>query len=101
MATAAGEAEKNFSEVASLVTSDRKRLLSPAKASPTRYRLFKMLPAMQRVTTERVRQQLGSRFSTVTAAVKVLENLDIAVEMTGQKKNRSHSYQTYVELLSK
>jgi hypothetical protein len=30
----------------------------------------------------------------------VLEDLGIVTEMTGQKKNRSYSYQAYVELLS-
>ena len=40
-------------------------------------------------------------FPTATAAVNVLVDLGIAVEMTGQKKNRSYSYQAYVELLSR
>jgi len=44
---------------------------------------------------------LGTSFPTATAAVKVLVDLGIAVEMTGQKKNRSYSYQAYVELLSR
>lgn len=39
--------------------------------------------------------------SAATAAVKLLEGLDIVTEMTGQKKNRSYSYQAYVELLSR
>jgi hypothetical protein len=30
-----------------------------------------------------------------------LLDLGIAVEMTGQKKNRSYSYQAYIELLSR
>jgi hypothetical protein len=32
--------------------------------------------------------------------VKVLEGLGIVAEVTGQKKNRSYSYGSYVELLS-
>lgn len=65
------------------------------------YRLFEMLPMMPRFTIERARQQLDTSFPTATAAVQVLEDLDIVTEMTGQKKNRSYSYQTYVELLSR
>jgi hypothetical protein len=34
-------------------------------------------------------------------AVKVLEDLGIVTEMTGQKKNRSYSYQPCMELLSR
>lgn len=35
------------------------------------------------------------------SAVKVLEDLNIVTEMTGQKKNRTYSYQAYIELLSR
>ncbi|MEK8089189.1 Fic family protein [Thermithiobacillus plumbiphilus] len=101
VATAAGDAEKNIIEVASLVAADRRRLLQSAKAGPASYRLFEMLPMMPRFTIERVRQQLDTSFPTATAAVKVLEALGIVTEMTGQKKNRSYSYQAFVELLSR
>ncbi len=101
VASAAGDAEKNIIEVASLLASDRKRLLQSLKAGPTSYRLFELLPVMPRFTIEHVRQQLGTSFPTATAAVKVLVDLGIAVEMTGQKKNRSYSYQAYIELLSR
>ena len=98
---AAADAEKNIIEVASLVATDRRRLLQSTKAGPASYRLFEMLPMMPRFTIERVRQQLDTSFPTATAAVKVLEYLGIVTEMTGQKKNRSYSYQAYVELLSR
>jgi Fic family protein len=101
VAVAAGDAERNIIEVASLVAGDRKRLLQSPKAGPASFRLFEMLPMMPRFTIERVRQQLDTSFPTATAAVKVLEDLGIVAEMTGQKKNRSYSYQAYVELLSR
>lgn len=100
VATAAADAEKNIIQVASLVATDRRRLLQSTKAGPVSYRLFEMLPMMPRFTIERVRQQLETSFPTATAAVKVLEDLGIVTEMTGQKKNRSYSYQAYVESLS-
>ena len=98
---AAADAEHSIIEVASLVAADRKRLLQSPKAGPASYRLFEMLPMMPRFTIERVRQQLDTSFPTATAAVRVLEDLGIVTEMTGQKKNRSYSYRAYVELLSK
>lgn len=98
---AAADAEHSIIEVASLVAADRKRLLQFPKAGPASYRLFEMLPMMPRFTIERVRQQLDTSFPTATSAVKVLEELGIVAEMTGQKKNRSYSYQAYVDLLSK
>jgi Fic family protein len=101
VASAAGEAEKNIIAVASLVAADRRRLLQSPKAGPASYRLFERLPMMPRFTIEQVRQQLETSFPTATAAVNVLEGLGIVTEMTGQKKNRSYSYQAYVELLSR
>ena len=101
VAEAAADAERNIIAVAILVAADRKRLLNSPKAGPASYRLFEMLPMMPRFTIERVRQELDTTFPTATAAVKVLEDLGIVAEMTGQKKNRSYSYQGYVELLSR
>ena len=101
VSVAAADAEHSIIEVASLIAADRKRLLQSPKPGPASYRLFEMLPMMPRFTIERVRQQLDTSFPTATAAVKVLEDLGIVTEMTGQKKNRSYSYQAYVELLSK
>lgn len=101
VAVAAEDAERNIIEVASLVAADRKCLLQSPKAGPASYRLFEMLPMMPRFTIERVRRQLNTSFPTATAAVKVLEDLGLVTEMTGQKKNRSYSYQAYVELLSR
>jgi hypothetical protein len=101
VAIAAASAEQHIIEVATLVATDRRRVLQSAKAGPASYRLFEKLPMMPRFTIERVRKQLDTSFPTATAAVKVLEDLGIVAEMTGQKKNRSYSYQAYVELLSR
>lgn len=101
VAVAAADAERSVIEVASLITADRKRLLESAKAGPISYRLFELLPMMPRFGVEHVRQRLETTFPTASAAVKLLEDLDILVELTGQKKNRVYSYQAYVELLSR
>jgi Fic family protein len=101
VASAAGDAEKNIIDVARLVASDRTRLLQSRRAGPSSYRLFEMLPMMPRFTIEHVRQKLETNFPTATAAVRVLEDLGIVAEMTGQKKHRTYSYQAYVELLSR
>ena len=101
VATAAGDAEKNIIEVASLVAADRRLLLQSPQAGPASYRLFEMLPMMPRFTIARVRQKLDTTFPTANAAVQVLEALGIVAEMTGQKKNRSYGYQRYIELLTR
>lgn len=98
---AALDAERGIIAIASLVSADRRRLLESPQAGTASYRLFEMLPMMPRFTIERVRQKLNTTFPTANAAVKVLEDLGLVTEMTGQKKNRSYSYQSYIELLTR
>ncbi|MEY3659385.1 MAG: hypothetical protein RLZZ169_210 [Pseudomonadota bacterium] len=101
VAEASADAERSIIDVASLITADRKRLLDSAKAGPISYRLFELLPMLPRFSVEHVRRRLETTFPTASAAVSLLEDLGIVVELTGQKKNRIYSYQAYVELLSR
>ena len=99
--SAADEAERSIVEIASLVAGHRRRLLESPKAGPAAYRLFELLPTMPRFTVERARQKLGTTFPTANAAIRTLTELGIVAEMTGQKKNRSFAYQSYIALLVK
>jgi hypothetical protein len=87
--------------VASLVAADRRRVLAAPRAGAVVLRLFELLPMMPRFTIAQVRQRLGTTVPTATAAVRLLDDLGIVGEMTGQKRNRAFSYQGYVELLSR
>ena len=101
VAVAARDAERGIIAIASLIAADRRRLLQSPQASPASYRLFELLPMMPRFTVERARQRLDTTFPTANAAVRTLEQLGIVAEMTGNKKNRSYSYQGYVALLAR
>jgi Fic family protein len=98
--TAAASAERGIVAVASLVAADRRRLLAAPRVGAVGLRLFELLPLMPRFTIEQVRRKLATTFPTATAAVKLLEELGIVTELTGQKKNRCFSYAAYVELLA-
>ncbi len=98
---AAADAERGVIAVASLVAADRRRLLDAPRAGAASLRLFELLPTMPRFTIAQVQRKLATTFPTATAAVKLLEALGIVTELTGQKKNRSYSYQAYVELLAR
>ena len=100
VATAAQDAERNIVAIATLLATDRRSLLAAPKAGPNSYRLFEMLPMMPRFTIDQVRQKLATSFPTATAAVKMLEDLGIVTELTGQKNNRNYSYAAYIALLS-
>ena len=97
---AANHAEENIVKIASLVAADRRKLLEATKSGAAAYRLFEMLPMMPRFTVERVKTALGTTFPTANAAVKTLEELGLITETTGNKKNRSFSYDRYIKLLS-
>ena len=101
VAVAAADAERSIIAIASLIAADRRKLLQSPKAGPASYRLFELLPMMPRFTVERVRRKLDTTFPTANAAVQVLEQLGVVVEMTGQKKNRNYSYQGYIDLLTR
>jgi len=98
---AALDAERGIVAIASLVATDRRRLLAAPRVGAVGLRLFELLPVMPRFTIEQVRQKLDTSFPTATVAVKLLEELGIVTELTGQKKNRCFSYQAYVELLAR
>ena len=101
VAGAAAEAERGIVAAASLVAADRRRVLAAPKAGAVSLRLFELLPMMPRFTIEQVRKKLATTFPTATTAVNLLAGLGIVSELTGQKKNRTFSYQAYVELLSR
>jgi Fic family protein len=96
---AAQDAERNVIAVATLITADRRRLLASPRAAPASYRLFELLPLMPRFTVAQAQGKLGTSFPTANAAVRLLEELGIVKELTGQRSNRAYSYQPYVELL--
>lgn len=99
--SAAIQAEQGIVAVASLIAGDRRKLLESPRATPAVYRLFESLPMMPRFNVEQVKQKLDTSFPTANAAVSVLEALGIVEEVTGQKKNRTYSYKSYIDLLSK
>jgi len=97
---ASADAEHCIIAIASLVASDRQRLMKSSKAGAASYRLFEQLPMMPRFTVERVKLALDTSFPTANAAVKILEDLNIVAETTGQKTNRQYSYASYIEALT-
>jgi Fic family protein len=97
---AAAKSERDVVALANLVSNDRRRLLTNAKSNALSYRLFELLPTMPRLTVDRVCKVLQTTFPTANMAIKLLEELGILVEVTGQKKGRTFSYVAYIQLLS-
>lgn len=96
----AKQAEESIIKIATLIANDRKKLLQAPKSGAAAYRLFELMPMMPRFTVERVKNTLQTTFPTASAAVRHLEELGLITETTGNKKNRSFSYDGYIRLLS-
>ena len=97
---AANESRENIIQISSLVSTDRKKVLESQTSGAATHRLFEMLPMMPRFTVEGVRTALSTSFPTANAAVKSLVELGLISETTGNKKNRSFSYDRYIKLLT-
>lgn len=97
---AAAQSERAVVALASLVANDRRRLLAHPKANAVSYRLFELLPTMPRLSVDRACEAVQTTFPTANTAIKLLEELGILSELTGQKKNRTFSYAAYIQLLS-
>ncbi|MFM1908617.1 MAG: hypothetical protein RLZZ591_2294, partial [Pseudomonadota bacterium] len=98
---AAVQSERAVVALARLVANDRRRLLAHPKANAVSYRLFELLPTMPRLSVDRACEAVQTTFPTANAAIKLLEELGILIELTGQKKNRTFSYAAYIDLLSR
>jgi hypothetical protein len=77
-----------------------RRLLAHPRANAASYRLFELLPTMPRLSVDRVCKAVQTTFPTANTAIKLLEELGILTELTGQKKNRTFSYAAYIPWLS-
>jgi Fic family protein len=97
---AAAKSERDVVALANLVANDRRRLLTNTKTNTMSYRLFELLPTMPRLSVDRACAVLQTTFPTASMAIKLLEELGILVEVTGQKKGRTFSYAAYIQLLS-
>jgi Fic family protein len=97
---AAAKSERDLMALANLVGNDRRRLLANAKSNAVSLRLFELLPTMPRLSVDRVCSVLQTTFPTANMAIKLMEELGILTEVTGQKKNRTFSYAEYIKLLS-
>ena len=98
---AATEAERGIVAIASLVAADRRRLLAAPRVGAVRAAAVRVAAGDAALHHRAGAPEAETTFPTATAAVKLLEDLGIVGELTGQKKNRSFSYRAYVELLSR
>jgi Fic family protein len=82
------------------ITEDRKRVLSESAASVVAMRLFEALPIQPIVTVASVMRALDTTKPTAGRAIETLEASGVLVETTGRRRDRSYTYEKYVDLLT-
>ena len=97
--TIAEEAISTGRDLFALVDSDRGRVLAARPSTLTAVRLFEQLPEHPIVTVARVTKLLDTTKPTATKAVEALIESGVLVESTGRKRNRTFSYDAYLERL--
>ena len=99
VATIADEAVGSARELFALVAADRARVLGSGTTSVTAVRLFELLPRHPMLTIASAVKLIKASKPTATQAIETLAKAGILVETTGKKRDRSFSYQAYLDRL--
>jgi Fic family protein len=99
VATIADEAVASARELFALVAADRTRVLSHEGVSVVSVRLFELLPRHPVVTVASVMRLVETTKPTAGRATELLVAAGILVETTGKKRDRSFTYQAYLDRL--
>ena len=99
VAVIADEALETTQALFALVGADRTKVLASRSTSVAGIRLFEQLPAHPIVTVGSVVQLLETTKPTATKAVAGLVEGGILVETTGRRRDRSFSYEAYLNIL--
>lgn len=99
VATIADEAAESARDLFAIVTADRARVLEWDTTSVSAVRLFELLPARPVVTVASAMALINTSKPTATRAIETLVAAGVLVETTGRKRDRSFSYQAYVDRL--
>lgn len=83
-----------------LFQQDEQRIQQRQRAASTALRVFRVLCERPLVTLHQVCERTGLSFPAVSQAMRKLEHLNIAREITGQRRNRVFAYDEYLRILS-
>jgi Fic family protein len=99
VAVIADEAVEAARSLVALVSADRARVLAMRSTSVAGVRLFELLPAHPIVTVGSAVRLLDTTKPTAAKAITGLVEAGILIETTGRRRDRSYSYQAYLDLL--
>jgi Fic family protein len=99
VATIADEAVATARDVFALVNADRQRVLAASGASVFAIRLLEQLPVHPVVTIPGIGKMLKTTKPTAGKAVQLLESVDVLIETSGKRRDRTFAYKRYLERL--
>jgi Fic family protein len=99
VATIADEAVAAARDVFALVSADRQRVLAASGASVIAVRLLEQLPVHPVVTIPGIVKLLETTKPTAGKAVQLLESLNVLVETSGKRRDRTFAYKRYLDRL--
>lgn len=83
-----------------LFQKDEQKIEQSQRGASTTPRVFRVLCERPLATLNQICERTGLSFPAAAKAMHTLENLGIAREVTGQRRNRVFAYQDYLNILS-
>ena len=99
VAIIADETVVTTQQLFALINADRTKVLAGRATSVAGIRLFELLPAHPIITVSSVVKLLKTTKPTAAKAVSGLVDAGILVETTGRRRDRSFSYEAYLNIL--
>ena len=100
VAETAEGAESTARRLIQLFSRDEALIQREVRAPASALRVQQALKEYPFSTIQSVRERAGLSFHAASSGIKILEQLGIALEMTGQQRNRVYSYPRYIDILS-
>ena len=97
----AQEAHRTAEALSDLFGSDRAKVEALGRAAPSALRVYDLMRQRIVVSASRVVEESDLTWPTVLAALKRLEELGIAHELSGKKRNRLYQYTSQFDILNR
>jgi len=97
----AREATRTAEALSDLFRADRVKVEALGRAAPSALTVYDLMRQRIVVTASRVVEETDLTWPTVLAALKRLEELGIAHEVTGNKRNRLYRYSSHLDILER
>ena len=95
----ANEATATAEALSTLFSADRGRVEGLGRAAPSALKVYDLLRDRILISSTRAVEALGLTWPTVQAAVERLEDLGIAKEVTGKRRDRIYAYDNQLRVL--